>query len=523
MSNSPITQQLLWLDPFRSLSGPEQAQLAAAGLVAQSVATLDELERLWPHADVLALRLEGSTALLTEVKAMLAAEGSALPIICRVERRDLELAVAAMRDGAVHVIAVDEFSAPIWQMASPQPRSTPLAAQVLAKVAAPRTVVYVDPASRHLLALAQRVAKAPVSVLIEGPTGAGKEVLARVVHESSGRARGPFVALNCAALPDHLIEDMLFGHEKGAFTGAVKEHRGLFEQAQGGTIFLDEIAEMPMHLQTKLLRVLQERQLVRLGGERPIELDVRVLAATNKDLRVAMAQREFREDLYFRLSTFKLRVPALRDRPGDILPLVARLLARHAQDGRALQVSTEAQASLQAHSWPGNVRELENVVLRAVVLCVDEVITPAHLMFDEPAEITAPPVRGSVTVPGPAAPAETCFSMPPAPSGAQMSGWNSVPAVHSHPVAPGGPIPQGDVMSSSSSFGAGASTFVHANVPQESASLQQAVQLNEHQLIVAAVQSTLSRLEAARKLGISPRTLRYKIAKLRESGLALSV
>ena len=515
MSNSPITQQLLWLDPFRSLSGPEQAQLAAAGLVAQSVATLDELARLWPHADVLALRLEGSTALLAEVKAMLAAEGSSLPIICRVERRDLELAVSAMRDGAVHVIAADEFSAPAWQMASPQPRSTPLAAQVLAKVAAPRTVVYVDPASRHLLALAQRVAKAPVSVLIEGPTGAGKEVLARVVHESSGRARGPFVALNCAALPDHLIEDMLFGHEKGAFTGAVKEHRGLFEQAQGGTIFLDEIAEMPMHLQTKLLRVLQERQLVRLGGERAIELDVRVLAATNKDLRVAMAQREFREDLYFRLSTFKLRVPPLRERPGDILPLVARLLARHAQDGRALQVSTEAQASLQAHSWPGNVRELENVVLRAVVLCVGEVITPAHLMFDEPAELAAPLARAHAVpvAPAPYAPAETCFSMPPAPPGAQMSAWDSVApaAAYSERMAPAGAVPQFDP-----------SAPGHSAAPQEPASLQQAVQLNEHQLIMSAIQSTLSRLEAARKLGISPRTLRYKIAKLRESGLALS-
>ena len=525
MSNSPITQQLLWLDPFRSLSGPEQAQLAAAGLVAQSVATLDELARLWPHADVLALRLEGSTALLTEVKAMLAAEGSSLPIICRVERRDLELAVAAMRDGAVYVIAADEFSAPAWQMASPQPRSTPLAAQVLAKVAAPRTVVYVDPASRHLLALAQRVAKAPVSVLVEGPTGAGKEVLARVVHESSGRARGPFVALNCAALPDHLIEDMLFGHEKGAFTGAVKEHRGLFEQAQGGTIFLDEIAEMPMHLQTKLLRVLQERQLVRLGGERAIDLDVRVLAATNKDLRVAMAQREFREDLYFRLSTFKLRVPPLRERPGDILPLVARLLARHAQDGRALQVSAEAQACLQAHSWPGNVRELENVVLRAVVLCVGEVITPAHLMFDEPAELAAPPARASVAVSGQVvpSPAETSLSMPPGPSGAQMSAWDSaapVPA-QAERMAPAGAVSQADA-ASSHSFTPGAAALVHAAAPQEPASLQQAVQLNEHQLIMSAIQSTLSRLEAARKLGISPRTLRYKIAKLRESGLALS-
>ena len=525
MSNSPISQQLLWLDPFKSLSGPEQAQLAAAGLVAQSVATLDELARLWSHADLVALRLEGSTALLAEVKAMLAAEGSSLPIVCRVERRDLELAVAAMRDGAVHVIAADEFSAAAWQLASPRVHSTPLAAQVLAKVAAPRTVVYVDPASRHLLALAQRVAKAPVSVLIEGPTGAGKEVLARVVHESSNRARGPFVALNCAALPDHLIEDMLFGHEKGAFTGAVKEHRGLFEQAQGGTIFLDEIAEMPMHLQTKLLRVLQERQLVRLGGERAIDLDVRVLAATNKDLRAAMADREFREDLYFRLSTFKLRVPALRERPGDILPLVARLLSRHAQDGRALSVSPQAQACLLAHRWPGNVRELENVVLRAVVLCVEDEITPAHLMFDEPADCTVMQARPMAAPAGAAAAAATAAhsyaaeNAPPAP----ISG----PAVHGHSpqVMPGEqtvPLPPAQAQWLPGASDAATFTSAAPAESQEVVNLQQAVQLNEHQLIMSAIHSTLSRMDAARKLGISPRTLRYKIAKLRESGLALT-
>ena len=501
MSNSPITQQLLWLDPFRTLSGPEQAQLAAAGLVAQSVATLDELKLFWPHADLVALRLEGSTALLTEVKALLAAEGSSLPIICRVERRDLELAVAAMRDGAVHVIAVDEFSAPSWHAASPRVTSAP--AQVT-KAAAPRTVVYVDPASRHLLALAQRVAKAPVSVLIEGPTGAGKEVLARVVHESSDRARGPFVALNCAALPDHLIEDMLFGHEKGAFTGAVKEHRGLFEQAQGGTIFLDEIAEMPMHLQTKLLRVLQERQLVRLGGERAIDLDVRVLAATNKDLRQAMAQREFREDLYFRLSTFKLRVPPLRDRPGDILPLVARLLARHAQDGRVLAISQEAQAQLQAHRWPGNVRELENVVLRAVVLCPGDVILPGHLMFDEPAELSAP---------APAVPSPEPVRTEPVAAAAPVAPFMTSPSEGAG-FAPASPLTLPAASADGAQIGGAGSL--------ESASLQQAVQINEHQLILAAIQSTLSRMDAARKLGISPRTLRYKIAKLRESGLALN-
>jgi two-component system response regulator FlrC len=156
------------------------------------------------------------------------------------------------------------------------------------------------------------VAKAQVTALIEGPTGAGKEVLARVLHESSARARGPFVGLNCAALPEQLIDDMLFGHEKGAFTGAHKEFKGLFEQAQGGTLFLDEIGEMPMHLQAKLLRVLQERQLTRLGAERCVTVDVRVVAATNKDLRQAIVAREFREDLYFRISTFKLRVPPLQ-------------------------------------------------------------------------------------------------------------------------------------------------------------------------------------------------------------------
>ena len=506
MSNSPITQQLLWLDPFRTLSGPEQAQLAAAGLVVQSVATLDELKLLVPHADLLALRLEAGTSLLADVKALLAAEGSSLPIVCRVERRDLELAVAAMRDGASHVIAADEFSIAAWQAASPRVKPAPTAAQILAKVPAPRTVVYVDPVSRHLLALAQRVAKAPVSVLIEGPTGAGKEVMARVVHESSDRARGPFVALNCAALPDHLIEDMLFGHEKGAFTGAVKDHRGLFEQAQGGTIFLDEIAEMPMHLQTKLLRVLQERQLVRLGGERAIDLDVRVLAATNKDLRQAMARREFREDLSFRLSTFKLRVPPLRERPGDILPLVARLLTRHAHDGRVPRISPEAQASLQAHSWPGNVRELENVVLRAVVLCTGDEITPAHLMFDEPAGIELPPVADR-------SPAQTFDSGPASPA-------------MSVPLAPGqasGFQPQTFVPPQEPVGGGAGPTDTPAPVGMpEPASLQQAVQMNEHQLILAAIQSTISRMDAARKLGISPRTLRYKIAKLRESGLAFN-
>jgi two-component system response regulator FlrC len=303
------------------------------------------------------------------------------------------------------------------------------------------------------------------------------------------------VGLNCAALPEQLIDDMLFGHEKGAFTGAHKDFKGLFEQAQGGTLFLDEIGEMPMHLQAKLLRVLQERQLTRLGAERPVAVDVRVVAATNKDLRQAIGTREFREDLYFRISTFKLRVPALRDRPGDILPLVAQLLVRHAKDS-VFTVSAEAQALLLSYPWPGNVRELENVVQRAVVLCPDAQIDSMHLMFDDSHD----------------APASAC-----APVSAYASAPHRAtaqPAQHSPPLeradAPyelHGPLCEDEYKA-----------LFHAHMSSAGSSvghLQTAVKSNEHQLIMAAIQNTESRIEAARQLGISPRTLRYKLAKLK--------
>jgi two-component system response regulator FlrC len=400
----------------------------------------------------------------------------------------MEVAVDAMRLGALHVLPCDEWDSASWRVAV----DGLFSAEVKSK-----SYVFVDPVSQHLLALAQRVAQTEVAALLVGPTGAGKEVLARVLHESSLRAKGPFVAMNCAALPEHLIEDMLFGHEKGAFTGAVKEHHGMFEQAQGGTLFLDEVGEMPLNLQAKLLRILQERQIIRLGGDRTIDLDVRVVVATNKDLRAAIVAREFREDLYFRISTFKLRVPALRERPGDILPLVARLLARHAPTDRVLSVNAQAQAALQAYSWPGNVRELENVVLRALVMCSDNMITLEHLMFDEaptPAPRLAVGAAPGQTPAAAAAMPERLFAAPlpePAPAGAF---W---PA-----ASPAGPN------------------------TEDGASLQEAVKSNEHQLIMAAIQTTFSRMEAAHKLGISPRTLRYKLAKLKVNspgaGMALA-
>jgi two-component system response regulator FlrC len=344
--------------------------------------------------------------------------------------------------------------------------------EVVAAAAPQKSVVYVDPVSRHLLALAQRVAQANVTALIEGPTGAGKEILARVLHESSKRARGPFVGLNCAALPEHLIDDMLFGHEKGAFTGAQKDFKGLFEQAQGGTLFLDEIGEMPLHLQSKLLRVLQERLLTRLGSERQVAIDVRIIAATNKDLRVAIAEREFREDLYFRISTFKLRVPPLRERKGDILPLVASLLMRHAPNAQESTLSDEAQAQLLSYPWPGNVRELENVVQRAVVLCADQHIDTQHLMFDDTADI-------------------------------QMSMSSDLPEAPVHSFA----MPT-EALRYPDTSNAEDNAVIASN-------LQEAVKTSEHQMILAAIQTTESRMEAAAKLGISPRTLRYKLAKLK--------
>jgi two-component system response regulator FlrC len=277
---------------------------------------------------------------------------------------------------------------------------------------------------------------------------------------------------------------MLFGHEKGAFTGAQKEFKGLFEQAQGGTLFLDEIGEMPMHLQAKLLRVLQERLLTRLGSERQVAIDVRIIAATNKDLRVAMAEREFREDLYFRISTFKLRVPALRNRPGDILPLVASMLVRHGQNNESFTVSDQAQAKLLSYPWPGNVRELENVVQRAVVLCSDNHIDLGHLMFDDASEMLVSEDR-STLVSSEGFQAERALASMASEVPTALP--TALPSYQTAPLAQTAPA----------------------------ANLQEAVKSNEHQLILTAIQNTDSRMEAARVLGISPRTLRYKMAKLK--------
>jgi two-component system response regulator FlrC len=452
----------LWLDPLSAVGASEREQLAATGLQLLPVSTLDDLKHGLAKARLVVIRLMGDISLLEEVKKLTKAFGHAVPVLCRVDRNNLELGIEAMRRGAYHVLPADDWSAECWRNALElAPSKTSLNKKTS------KTFIFVDPASQHLLELAKRVAQTQVSALVVGPTGAGKEVLARVLHDASPRRDGPFVALNCAALPENLIEDLLFGHEKGAFTGALKEHRGLFEQANGGTIFLDEIAEMPYHLQTKLLRVLQERKITRLGAHAPIELDVRLVAATNKDLREAINNREFREDLYFRISAFKLRVPPLCERPGDILPLVAQFLTTYGPDDRKMHVAPAAVELLLQYPWPGNVRELENVVQRSLVLCGGDTITESDLMFDD-------------WTPNPQ----------PAQAAVQQS-MNVAPLPH---------LPQ---------------------VGSNEIDLSTAVKSSEYQAIMAAIQSTSNRSEAASKLGISPRSLRYKMAQIRDRGLPM--
>jgi two-component system response regulator FlrC len=314
------------------------------------------------------------------------------------------------------------------------------------------------------------------------------------------------VAFNCAALPEHLIEDMLFGHERGAFTGAHREHKGLFEQAHGGTLFLDEIGDMPMHLQARLLRVLQERQITRLGGSAVITLDVRVVAATAQDLKAAISEKRFREDLYYRISTFLLQLAPLRDRPSDILPLAISMLQRHPAPGAARWEITEAAAHrLLSHAWPGNVRELDNVIRRAVVLADGARIGLSELVFDD--------------VPGGTAGMSSNAALQPS---AAYPNWRAADMAELSTVAENSPArtDQRQALPLDPSFDAQPGGGTSASMrPPAGGALTDAVRENEMRIVRATLESCASRDEAARRLGISPRTLRHKLAQWRQLGL----
>lgn len=309
-----------------------------------------------------------------------------------------------------------------------------------------KRLIAVDACSIAVRELALRVATTDATVLISGQSGVGKEVYARYIHGQSRRESGPFVAVNCAAIPENMLEAMLFGYEKGAFTGAISSHPGKFEQANGGTLLLDEISEMDIGLQAKLLRVLQERETERLGGRRSISLDVRVIATTNRDLRQAVSAGEFREDLFYRLNVFPLCLPPLCERQADVLPLAEHFLARDKSvaDPRAI-LTREAREKLKCYAWPGNVRELDNVIQRALILRQGPCIDDRDIQFEQ---------------------------------GMQL-------AAHS--------------------------PYLDSPLPLEGFMRDQ-----ERQRISDALRRGRSKKEAAEILGISPRTLRYKMARLRE-------
>ncbi len=499
----PNPIRIAWIDPTGPADPAEQARVADLGFDARHLLDPSQLITSLVHVQMLVVRVEHDTDMLQECLTLAQMPGRRLPVVCRVPPQRLDLAAQATRLGADHVLASTEWSPEAWAAACTGLRSSaPIAVR-------PRSVVFVDPASQQLLALAQKVAQTEVSSLLVGPTGAGKEVLARVLHEASPRAGGPFVSLNCGALPEQLIEDMLFGHEKGAFSGAIRDHQGVFEQAQGGTVFLDEIGEMPLHLQTRLLRVLQERCITRLGGTRSVAVDVRIVAATNKDLKQAMLRHEFREDLYFRISTFTLRVLPLAQRPMDILPLAAHVLQQHGTPGTPYRITDEARRRLLAYHWPGNVRELGNVIQRALVLCPDRTLTEDHLLFDDdvfagapvmpvvPVVPVSPDVAALRATDMPVPPPEALVAQPLSATSMQaaVGGWSL--AGGSVPLAPNSPAAE-------TNGGAG---------------LQWAVRHSELRVIQDAIRNTSSREAAARLLGISPRTLRYKLAQMRDLGM----
>jgi two-component system response regulator FlrC len=408
-----------------------------------------------------------------------------LPVLLITAYGSISRSVEAMRNGAVDYL-VKPFD--------PQT----LVDAVRQYVAAPVRGTDVEPiaeeaSSKNLLAMARKVAVSDATVLISGESGTGKEVLARYIHLQSPRSDKTFVAINCAAIPENMLEATLFGHEKGAFTGAYNSSQGKFEQADGGTILLDEISEMDIGLQAKILRVLQEREVERVGGRKTISLDVRVIATTNRDLRQCVAQGTFREDLYYRLSVFPLQWLPLRERRKDIVPLAQRLLQRHGKKMArgSLSFDASAQQLLETYPWPGNVRELDNIIQRALIMQDGNVITAAGLAVDA--------------------------------TGAQNNGFGSGFA-HGAGSGAGSGAGRGVDNSASLMHTAGTDAAVEMQAQEDDGFgegvLGSDLKQREFEIILQTLrQQGGRRKETAEVLGVSARTLRYKMARMRDSGI----
>ena len=387
-------------------------------------------------------------ALLKRIKA----QRPDMPVLLMTAYGSVKKAVEAMREGAVDYL-VKPFEAEVL---------VNLVSQIVSQSFSDESdFLSVDASTRKVLAMAQRIAESEATVMINGESGVGKEVLARFIHKKSSRLNEAFVAINCAAIPDNMLESTLFGYEKGAFTGAYKSCAGKFEQAQGGTLLLDEISEMDINLQAKLLRVLQEKEVERLGGSKVIPLDVRILTTSNRNMSEQVAAGKFREDLFYRLNVLPICLPPLRKRKDDIVPLALKFLSRCAKSysRKIPKLSDAATQLLYNHSWPGNVRELDNVMQRAMILHNGDLILEEDIQIEQ--------VENA------------------------------------------------------------ARTILIENIEQEfnensEGILQQDVKSHEYALILKTLKQTNgSRKLAAEKMGVSQRTLRYKLAKMRDLGIEI--
>ncbi|MCK4742498.1 MAG: sigma-54-dependent Fis family transcriptional regulator [Sulfuriflexus sp.] len=401
-------------------------------------------------SDVQMQRMDGH-ALLKVIKQ----QYSKLPVLLMTAHGNVQKAVEAIQLGAVDYL-VKPFDAEVL---------VNTVEQYVSNEAAGSDFIAVSEVTCKVLQIAEKVADSEATVMITGESGTGKEVLARYIHKHSSRVDNPFIAINCAAIPENMLEATLFGYEKGAFTGAYKASVGKFEQAQGGTLLLDEISEMDSGLQAKLLRVLQEREVERLGGSELISLDVRVLATSNRAMRKEVDAGNFREDLYYRLNVFPIELPPLRMRKEDIIPIAEQLLTRHAMKAGSVipKINSAAAALLNEHSWPGNVRELDNVLQRALILHKAGVIEAEDIMYEQATEqlMTSAVIEKEIS--------------------------NEKAVVEE----------QG-----------------------RNETLDTDLRRTEHSRIIDVLKNCMgNRKIAADTLGISPRTLRYKLARMRDAGV----
>lgn len=407
-----------------------------------------------------------------------------IPVIACGIGTDASAAVKAIKAGAKEYI--------------PLPPDVDLIAAVLEAITEESsTMIANDPSMKRVLQLADQIAPSEATVLITGESGTGKEVMSSYIHNSSKRSEGPFIAINCAAIPENLLESELFGHEKGAFTGAVAKRIGKFEEAAGGTLLLDEVSEMHPLLQAKLLRAIQERVIDRVGGKTPVKVDVRIIATSNRNLEDSVAKGEFREDLYFRLNVVNIKLPALRERPTDIIPLAEFFANKYAEENGMpkKKISAEGAEKLNASQWRGNIRELENTMHRAILISVEDQIEAAALHLAD--------VEGGVAL-NDTAPAPTAVNAPD-PAGVSSAGSDSTATTGASTDA----SPASD-------------TDQAAQDAQIAHLIGRSVADVERELIVNTLDHCLgNRTQASKILGISIRTLRNKLNQYRDEGYAV--